>query len=380
MKSTLSSHFFENLQPFTIELDLFNDKYYHKLPEDWFVIVSDIKNSSEAIIDGLYKNINVVAVASIIGSRNACKGMEIPFIFGGDGAFIFVPSEFKTDVEMGLSLTKQRALEEFNLEFRISIISMSKIVEKGGEIYIAKRKLSNTAVIAMAKGSGLNIAEELTKKRNEFEIAANKSFEYNAYEGFECNWDSIQSKKGEILTLIIQSTNSDFSSYEQIYEQISKIAPHLSFVAQDKSNIQYSYANFFKETIMKYHGIPRYFNFIFKSIQMFYKTLKFRLDGKSFVGLNDLSTNTDHLKFDNYLRMIIDVEPRQREKVLEYLTSLQDQGKIFFGYHINNEVLLTCYVRSHKDHLHFVDGGSGGYALAAQKLKQNKLSSIPKAS
>jgi hypothetical protein len=38
--------------------------------------------------------------------------------------------------------------------------------------------------------------------------------------------------------------------------------------------------------------------------------------------------------------------------------------------HKSREALLTCIVQSYNgNHLHFVDGSDGGYALAARELK-----------
>jgi hypothetical protein len=44
--------------------------------------------------------------------------------------------------------------------------------------------------------------------------------------------------------------------------------------------------------------------------------------------------------------------------------------------HKSREALLTCIVQSYNgNHLHFVDGSDGGYALAARALKQ-RLSEV----
>ena len=46
-------------------------------------------------------------------------------------------------------------------------------------------------------------------------------------------------------------------------------------------------------------------------------------------------------------------------------------GNLVFGLHKSREALVTCIVRSFTgNHMHFVDGSDGGYALAAKGLKQ----------
>ncbi len=90
----------------------------------------------------------------------------------------------------------------------------------------------------------------------------------------------------------------------------------------------------------------------------------------SFLEFDDLSKNTDQIKFDSTFRTILDVTPHQRAQILQYLTELHIQNKITFGYHVANSALLTCFVRSKdNDHFHFIDGNHGGYTLAAKNLK-----------
>jgi len=68
--------------------------------------------------------------------------------------------------------------------------------------------------------------------------------------------------------------------------------------------------------------------------------------------------------------MTIDSKPGQRKELLEYLETELKAGKLFYGTHISDSALMTCMVFDRKErHLHFVDGASGGYALAAKQLK-----------
>lgn len=46
-------------------------------------------------------------------------------------------------------------------------------------------------------------------------------------------------------------------------------------------------------------------------------------------------------------------------------------GRLVYGMHKSRETLLTCIVQSYNgNHLHFVDGSDGGYALAATALER----------
>ena len=92
------------------------------------------------------------------------------------------------------------------------------------------------------------------------------------------------------------------------------------------------------------------------------------MDGKEY--LDTLTKNSDFQKFDDTLRMTIDSNPEQRKKLVEYLDGKMKEGALFYGIQISDSALMTCMVFDRKErHLHFVDGASGGYALAAKQLK-----------
>ncbi|MDE2617909.1 MAG: DUF3095 family protein, partial [Burkholderiales bacterium] len=55
--------------------------------------------------------------------------------------------------------------------------------------------------------------------------------------------------------------------------------------------------------------------------------------------------------------------------------ALQDAGQVDYGLHSSDHALMTCFVRSMTQHVHFVDGGDGGYAMAARQLKARQASS-----
>ena len=92
------------------------------------------------------------------------------------------------------------------------------------------------------------------------------------------------------------------------------------------------------------------------------------MDGEDY--LNTVTKNSDFQKFDDTLRMTIDSNTEQRKKLVEYLEEQMKAGTLVYGIQISDSALMTCMVFDRKDrHLHFVDGASGGYALAAKQMK-----------
>jgi len=87
-----------------------------------------------------------------------------------------------------------------------------------------------------------------------------------------------------------------------------------------------------------------------------------------------MSTHSDYRKFDDMLRMTIDCSPKQIDTIKKYLEALHQKGYINYGLHTSNNTIMTCFVNglSEGKHIHFIDGDSGGYAMAAKKLKEQQ--------
>ena len=89
----------------------------------------------------------------------------------------------------------------------------------------------------------------------------------------------------------------------------------------------------------------------------------------------ELVDNSDFRKFDGVLRMVIDGNDQQYEALSRTLAEMHAQGHLAYGLHQSPQALLTCLVHSYTgEHVHFVDGSNGGYAMAARGLKQQLAS------
>jgi hypothetical protein len=125
MKQTID--FYKDLKTFTNFSDITEDKYFKEIPDDWFVVVSDIKNSTKAIETGMYKQVNFVASLLIIGILNINRKLDLPFCFGGDGASVLIPNSIVNEAKKVLIDTKSKAKTNFDLNLRIGIISVKEI-------------------------------------------------------------------------------------------------------------------------------------------------------------------------------------------------------------------------------------------------------------
>lgn len=131
-------NFYKHLESIKNFQDITKDKYFKKIPNDWHIAITDIKNSTQAIEKGKYKQINFIAALGIIGVLNIDENLDLPYIFGGDGASLLIPNSIVSQTKNVLYEASTFAKNSFDLDLRIAIISVKKIRELKKEIEIGK--------------------------------------------------------------------------------------------------------------------------------------------------------------------------------------------------------------------------------------------------
>ena len=86
-----TTNFYKNLKHIDDFSKIMENDNYSKIPKEWFVVVADIKDSTKAIEEGNYKQVNFIAALTIIGILNINRELDFPYIFGGDGASLIIP-------------------------------------------------------------------------------------------------------------------------------------------------------------------------------------------------------------------------------------------------------------------------------------------------
>src|SRR5688572_12050453 len=64
---------------------------YREAPATWSLALTDVRGSTRAIEAGRYRDVNALGVASIVAVCNALPDVDVPYVFGGDGATLLVP-------------------------------------------------------------------------------------------------------------------------------------------------------------------------------------------------------------------------------------------------------------------------------------------------
>lgn len=368
-------YFYKNLKPVSDFTELSNPDIYTKIPNDWHLLATDVKDSTKNIEKGKYKEINMLGAMSIISVLNIDRSLELPFIFGGDGAFILVPRRVYKSARRALVAVREMAKDAYGLELRVGSISLEKLASFEKEILIAKYKTTQNHEQALIKGEGLDYFDYLLKLDDKYHIKDKKDefYELNL-EGLECRWSFIESSKDETLSFILKCL--DEKDYKDVLENIEKIVGDissrhpinekkllLSFNAKDL-NVE---ASFLSKSLLG--KMVTLFKLRFINLLGFL-LMKFKIGEWEKYKKRIIST-TDIEKFDNIVRMVFSISNKQMKELEEYLEKEYQNKKLVYGINKSKHALMTCLIfERHGKHIHFVDTTNGGYAVAAKAYKR----------
>jgi hypothetical protein len=380
-------NFYRDLKVFRSFSGVCDSEHYQPVPDSWDLIITDVEGSTEAIAAGRYKDVNSAGVASIVIVRNAMKEVDIPYVFGGDGATLLVPSSRRWQVAAALRGLRRASDEIFGLRMRVGLVSVEKLRAEGHDIQVSKFAASKDVCFAMLRGDGIDVGEKWIKdpeRSDEFHISE-EGEEFNDFEGFSCRWRPVPSRNGLVASVIIKAIGEDKSQHAEVYRrilaEISRIVQAVDEgrpVSTKTLKLQPSNSDFDAEVYLTAGGkdspeVPAVRKSVQKGTRIAKVLLTTRMTGGSFSGKNykkELVANTDFRKFDNVLRMHLDLRRGQLDRLKEVLQISEDAGYILYGIHTAHETLMTCVVDSYRgSHAHFVDGAAGGYALAAKRIK-----------
>src|SRR5688572_10832605 len=159
MLQSSPDRFFASIPAFTIFGEVAEPRHYRKLPDDWFVGIADIVDSTGAIARGAYKAVNMVGASIISALMNRLGHHDFPFVFGGDGAAFALPSVHEPAARETVSAVQTWAREEMGLALRVSFIPVKDIRSAGHDVLVARFAVSPELSYAMFSGGGMTWAE-----------------------------------------------------------------------------------------------------------------------------------------------------------------------------------------------------------------------------
>ncbi|KUJ73260.1 adenylate cyclase [Ruegeria marisrubri] len=373
--------FYEDLTPLRDFARLADPAQFQPVPQDWVVGVADIVDSTGEIERGRYKTVNMVGAAVIAAMINALEGQQFPFVFGGDGAAFAIPQASASLGRACLATLRRWAQEEFDISLRAAVIPVADIRAAGRDLRVARFAPSDGVDYAMFSGGGLAWAEA-RMKAGDYTLPLAAPGTQPDLEGLSCRWSNSRAQRGQIVSLVVQptehTTEQEFAALAQRLVAISEGlergghpvppgGPPINWPPPgldiDAHVSRKGGSLALKKLLLLAQNL-----FIWSLFKTHMRLGSFDPDHYRHM----VSSNADFRKFDDGLKMTLDCDQSTLAQIRQVLEDAREKGQARFGMHVQQEAMMTCFVPSamQDDHVHFVDGASGGYARAAAAMKQ----------
>lgn len=381
-----SAGFFSDLPLLARSDDTFDRSRYGAAPDDWELVVTDIVGSTLAVAEGNHKTVNFVAAMAIAALKNLCAPTRLPFLFGGDGSVVMVPPQHATAARRALARVRGFALREFGMRLRIGICPVAVLRRFGSDVLVGRFEPTPGNSFGVFLGGGVGMLETAARGRGDPElialVAVPESLDDGVpvdLDGLSCRWNPLQSGRGKMVTLIIHGAADPGAIHAHVMGlagQSGATAP----VRVDTLSTSWPPKGFLLEA----QAIRRGGALWMAVLRVLWRTLLARLiflvgrpvggfDPKRYI--DEITSNTDFCKHDDTVSFVIDCPQDCIAAIKTYLDQKQAAGELRYGMNVSQTALMTCLVTAASGglHVHFVDGGDGGYTSAAKTMKAQAL-------
>lgn len=373
-----SEGFYERTPVFRGFPSVTDETLYRPLPPDWVIGTTDVVGSTRAIEENRYKAVNMAGAAVIAAVANRL-GHDFPFVFGGDGASFAVPPSWVEGASEAMAATMRWAAEELSLELRGAMTPVQAIRDSGLDVRVARFAPSDNLTYAMFTGGGLAFAET-AMKQGRFAIEPAPPGARPDLTGLSCRFEEMPSLHGVVLALlVVPGERGDAKGFRRVVDDLVRLVDQKGHAPVPPGAPTFGWPP--KGVDLEVHASRRpgesfavkRAGVLFRTF-LYYIILRFRLRVGTFVPgkyLKQVVENSDFRKFDDALRMVIDCSVELCEEIDGKLAAAARTGLVRYGLHRQDAAMMTCFTPfpTQADHIHFVDGASGGYALAARALK-----------
>jgi hypothetical protein len=384
MTTEKTDNFFETIPVFKQFEGVADNSNYKALPDGWMLATADIVGSTEAIRQGRYKAVNVAGASVISALLNALGKQNHPFVFGGDGALVALPASQELEAHKALAAVQTWVKDELQLDLRAAIVPMAEVRARGLDVRVARFQVSSELSYAMFAGGGASWAEA-QMKAGKYLIQPAPSGSRPDLTGLSCRWNPIRAQNGEIVSIIaVPGASGADARFQQVVSDVIAVAAEQGRgahpIPEEGPQIEFTLQGIDTEAKATAPAEKRFFKklAIFAQIGLTVILDKLGLTAGGFdpkAYKRELVYNSDFRKFDDGLKMTLDIDSARLTRIEERLEEAAKEGICQYGLHRQNSALITCLVPTPlaHDHIHFIDGASGGYAMAASNLKAKSV-------
>ena len=376
------SDFFASLPTIEHALDTFAQERYPPAPDDWALVVTDVVDSTTAIANGRHKTVNFVAAMAIAALKNLCAPGPIPFLFGGDGAVVMVPPHHVPQARIALARVRGLAAREFGLALRVGLATVAELRRSGAELKVGRYEPSPGNSFGVFLGGAVALLESAVRGRGNPDLIGRAAIADSMDDlapidlsGLSCRWDALRATRGKMVALIIQGADEPREIYTRVMQLAGQDAD-AGPVRLDNLSVKWPPKGFMLEARARRRGG----SLAMSAIHVLAASLVARLifaRGRPAGAFDpnryrrEIRNNTDFCKHDDTLCVVIDCPLDGIDHIKRYLDDCASRQMLRFGMDVSDTALMTCLVTSANEglHVHFIDGGGGGYTNAARSLK-----------
>ena len=284
-----------------------------------------------------------------------------------------------------LARSRGFARRQLSLDLRVGLVEVSGLQASGAVLQVGRYQLSPGNSYALFGGDAVQILEAALKERGDPRLAALAAIDDGLDDGeapdltgLSCRWNPLQAVRGRMVSLVIEGTGLG-----AVYAELLKIAdvPALSAADQDNLSLHWPPRRLVLEARARAKGraLPWMVALLLAETLFHYAIFRSRLSVGRFNPQRyrrEILTNLiDFSRSGEQLNIVFDCPAGRIALVRRYLEERSRQGGLCFGMHVADFAIMTCLVASASDgrHIHFVDGGDGGYTRAAAELKAKRI-------
>jgi hypothetical protein len=294
-----------------------------------------------------------------------------------------VPPQYADRARVELARVRGMAAREFQMTLRAGLVAVKELRRSGRDVLVGRFEPTPGNSFGVFLGGGVGLLESAIRGRGHADLAALADVpealddgEPVDLEGLSCRWDTLHSTHGAMVTLILHGA-VDLS---HVYAHVMSLAGPQSEsrpVRQDTLRARWPPEGFMLEARARRRGGSA----LVWGARVLLETLLARLvlaRGKPIGDFDparyrrEVATNTDFCKHDETVCLVIDCPSAAVDAIRAYMDGAALAQGFRYGIHVSQTALMTCLVTSAADslHVHFVDGGAGGYTRASQNLKR----------
>jgi hypothetical protein len=323
--------------------------------------------------------VNFVAAAMIAAMTNFCG--QIPYQFGGDGASALVPPGDAADVRRLLARVRSFARRDFKLDLRIGIVRVSALAKRQSVVLVGRYEPSPGSAYAVFRGGGVDLMERSVKGRGDDSLAMEAIIadheddgEPPDLTGLSCRWTPIQAQRGSMVSLVLRCAD-----HRAVHRKIAEIAglETLHAFTEEALTPRWPPKGLVREAKAQRGRVPLALMIPVVAVitLIAYVFVRNRWNAGAFNADRYYKEVTDgavdFARTDESLCVVFDCPKDRIAPVRAYLEECATRGSLKYGMHVSDHAVMTCLVVSptYGQHVHFVDGGDGGYTQAATQLK-----------